>query len=433
MFIVEDTETLKSFFKDYKEHPSIILPMWVDFDLHPKRLDLSFLYIRCNETDWVIPINHIDCINQSFDIVKRMLETSDQSKYVYSLKSLLYTIDISNSTDMESVVFMNRRTQLDAENSEWKAEFIPIVSFYKSLRYYRNTIKSIPILKLIEVVDSFLPQLSDIVVNDDILWYSQHYIPLLSKIEQTGIEVNRELYVREVSKMSNLTKENFVYTEYNPYTLTGRPSNRHGGINYSAMKRGTKLRDVFISGKGNHFVQFDYDSYHLRIIADLIDFPLPMTSVHQMFAEMYNSTYEESKGITFRQIYGGIEAEFLKIPFFSKTQEFIDMLWDTVNEIGYIQTKYRKIPLQWIENPDPYKVFNYMLQSLETEINVVKMEIIMDLIKDTNVDLVLYTYDSFLFKSPLDLESDIYDKIVSILEDGGYPVKRKIGYTFGEL
>jgi uncharacterized protein (DUF608 family) len=109
------------------------------------------------------------------------------------------------------------------------------------------------------------------------------------------------------------------------------------------------------------------------------------------------------------------------------------MLWDTVNEIGYIQTKYRKIPLQWIENPDPYKVFNYMLQSLETEINVVKMEIIMDLIKDTNVDLILYTYDSFLFKSPLDLESDIYDKIVSILEDGGYPVKRKIGYTFGEL
>jgi uncharacterized protein (DUF608 family) len=148
---------------------------------------------------------------------------------------------------------------------------------------------------------------------------------------------------------------------------------------------------------------------------------------------MYNSTYEESKGITFRQIYGGIEAEFLKIPFFSKTQEFIDRLWDTVNEIGYIQTKYRKIPLQWIENPDPYKVFNYMLQSLETEINVVKMEIIMDLIKDTNVDLVLYTYDSFLFKSPLDLESDIYDKIVSILEDGGYPVKRKIGYSFGEL
>jgi hypothetical protein len=433
MVIVETKTQLVEFYNEFSKYESVIFPMWVDNQYHPMRLSISFIFVRCNGVDYILPIDHIDCINIPFPVVKRILETPSTKKIVYSLKSLLYTIKVKNGIDGDSLLFLSQKMMRDSYRFDWKNELLPLYSFYNSMGYTRDIIKSIPILKLGEVIQNIISNITKLDITDDIKWYSEKVIPTLSKVEESGLYVDRNQFLHKVGKVLHLTDDNKIYTEYNPYTITGRPSNRHGGINYSAMNKSDGSRELYIAGRGNFLVQFDYDSYHLRIIGGLIDLELPSTSVHQWLADQYGSTYEESKSITFRQIYGGIDNEFLTIPFFSKTKEFIDRLWDTVNEVGYIQTNQRQIPLKWIETPDPYKVFNYLLQSVETEINVVKMDMILDIIQDKNIELVLYTYDSFVFRSPTETDINEFKPIIEVLEEGGFPVKRKIGYTFGEL
>ena len=56
-------------------------------------------------------------------------------------------------------------------------------------------------------------------------------------------------------------------------------------------------------------LEFDYDSYHLRLIAMAIGYDFPEGNVHEYFARQYfdkteinQSEYEQSKQLTFRQI-----------------------------------------------------------------------------------------------------------------------------------
>jgi hypothetical protein len=339
-----------------------------------------------------------------------------------------------NAIDADSLLFLSQNEYGGKYKFDWNREFESIFAFYNSLRYNKDIIKSIPILKLYDIINVIANKINiNCEIGDDVKWYSSIYIPTLSKIESSGLIVNRIDYIRNVGKFIHLTTDNKVYTEYNPYTATGRPSNRHGGVNYSALNKNSGIRDYFVAGNGNFLVQFDYDSYHLRLIGNLINMELPKESIHQWLADQYNSTYEESKKITFRQIYGGIDTNFLNIPFFKKTQDFINNLWNLTNKNGYIQTLNRRIPLSWISNPDPNKVFNYLLQAMETEINIDKLYKLIKIIQNTNVELILYTYDSFIFRLPINSDLRIFKDISNILTEGNYPIKRKIGYTFGEL
>ena len=49
MKIVETKSQLDKFLKLYNKHDSIILPIWLDSELHPLNNKLSLLYVRINE------------------------------------------------------------------------------------------------------------------------------------------------------------------------------------------------------------------------------------------------------------------------------------------------------------------------------------------------------------------------------------------------
>jgi hypothetical protein len=177
----------------------------------------------------------------------------------------------------------------------------------------------------------------------------------------------------------------------------------------------------------------DYDSYHPRLIGKLIDFPLPQTNVHQWLAEQYGCDMAEGKGVTFRLLYGGIDDEFRQIPYFDKVADFIDRFWDDSVECDCIRTPNRLIPLSWVEQPNAQKVFNYLLQAYETEMNVDKMVKILDYIKGSGITLELYTYDSFLFDVPADVDKSLIKGLKDIIEEGGFPIKASWGKTYGNL
>ena len=141
-------------------------------------------------------------------------------------------------------------------------------------------------------------------INDTNLWVDDTMIPILSDIERKGIQVDRGKFFDRWPDNRKSLWFSHTFTEYNPYTITSRPSNRHLGINYGALNKTDGSRDVFVPKKGKLFLQFDYDAYHVRIIGKLIKYDLPDTSVHQWLADQYGCDYGESKGRTFRILYG---------------------------------------------------------------------------------------------------------------------------------
>ena len=177
----------------------------------------------------------------------------------------------------------------------------------------------------------------------------------------------------------------------------------------------------------------DYDSYHPRLIGKLIGFELPKTSVHQWLAEQYGCDVNEGKGITFRLLYGGIDEEFRQIPYFDKVADYIDTLWERTQRDGYLSTRYRRIPLSWIEQPNPQKVFNYLLQAVETELNVDILGKILDYIKGSGIKLSLYTYDSFLFDVPTHMDKSLVAGLKAIIEGSGFPIKASWGLDYEKV
>ena len=104
MIIIETEYQLTSFKNDFNSHPSIVFPVWVDHQHHPIRCDLSFLFIRCNSINYILSLEHIDCVNQNYNVVKGILEGSKQQKIVFNL-TLDYVIIISKISKCKYKVF----------------------------------------------------------------------------------------------------------------------------------------------------------------------------------------------------------------------------------------------------------------------------------------------------------------------------------------
>jgi len=291
--------------------------------------------------------------------------------------------------------------------------------------------KIAPLMKWGEYLTSFVDNLN--LPTPTKSWVDNTMIPLLSQIERYGVRVDGKKFFDRYPQATKHLNNNIVYTEYNPYTITSRPSNRFGGINFSALNKKDGTREVFIPKDGHIFLQMDYDAYHPRIIGKLIDYDLPNTSVHQWLADQYGVPYDESKGITFQLLYGGIPEEFDSIPYYKKVREYIDEMWSKASKVGYVSTYNRKIPLKHIEQSNPQKVFNYLLQATETELNMVTTQKVLEFIQQTDIELTLYTYDSFLFSFPLDTPKEHALKLKEIVESNGFPIKASWGTDYSKL
>jgi hypothetical protein len=78
---------------------------------------------------------------------------------------------------------------------------------------------------------------------------------------------------------------------------------------------------------------------------------------------------------------------------------------------------------------NPQKLFNYLLQNLETSTNVCILWDVLTLLRGKKTKLVLYTYDSFLFDWDEE-EVDIIDNIKDIFKNYKFNIKTKQGYDY---
>jgi hypothetical protein len=419
MIVVESNKEREEFLQRWNNEPSVIIPIWSDLEKHPMNNELSFLFVRMGNTDFILIYNHIDGKSHQLD-----LSTSTQPKWVWNKKGLLQMdTKIQNIFDISNYTFFEENKLLD-----FKPEEQPFISHYNRLGIRNDLGKIAPLMKWGEYLSSFVGKLS--LPTPSRSWIDNTMIPLLSDIERLGLEVDREKFSDRFPHSNKHLKGNRIYTEYNPYTITSRPSNRHGGINFGALNKKDGTREVFVPKPNHIYLQFDFDAYHPRIIGKMINYELPKTSVHQWLADQYGCGYDEGKGITFQILYGGVPDEFTEIPYYNKVKVFIDTMWEKVQERGYVSTLNRNIPLSSIEDPNPQKVFNYLLQATETEFNIE----VMKRLTERGLKLpILYTYDSFLFEYSVDEDMSRAKELKEALESLGFPVKADWGSDYSKV
>ena len=423
MNIVETDREKELFLQHWNNEESIVIPIWEDLERHPMNNSLSFLFVHFQQNDFIIPFNHNDCEKIQID-----LSNSTQVKWVWNKKGFLQSnVEVKNIHDIQEVLFFQKNIIYPYND---KLEVL--TNFYYRLGIRDDLGKSLPIMRWGGVLSGIVKEwLEYNVFTNTTSWIDDTMIPILSEIERFGLHVDREKFIDRWPQSPKHLKGDVVWTEYNPYTITSRPSNRHGGINFSALNKKDGSREVFVPKEGNIFLQMDYDAYHVRIIGKLIKYGLPQTSVHQWLADQYGVDYGESKGRTFRILYGGVSDEDKEIPFFKGVDEFIQRVYTESQQRGYLLTpKGRRIPLTWIEGENPQKVFNYLLQATETEFN---MEVLVKLKKEGYDLPILYTYDSFLFEYDLSWDTERAKGIKSVLESFGFPIKASWGMDYSKI
>jgi hypothetical protein len=116
------------------------------------------------------------------------------------------------------------------------------------------------------------------------------------------------------------------------------------------------------------------------------------------------------------------------LEFFQKIEKYVEKIWDEFNQNGSIECPisgfvYTK---ESLGEMNPQKLFNYVLQNLETSMNVLVLWDIFRILRGKKTKLVLYTYDSFLFDyseeevEVLDDVRNVFKKYkLNIKEDGG--------------
>lgn len=386
---VENSETLEHFKEEYFNKKSIIFPLYKNRIIHPMYNQLVGALVFIKDTTWVLMQSHNDCAPIDISV----LSNSEEEKFIFDTKWILHNLYLPNYKSIDVSHHLMEMGKYEYDTLYHK--------FYSGYTEKHDT-TFIPITKIIEYVTDFV-QSNHTYARTDVPGFDMYNDVIMKeflKIERNGIPVI----------------DGNEYSLYNNFITTGRPTNAFNGINYSALNKSDGSRDRFVS-KNGEFYQYDFDGYHIRLIAKLIREPVPVTSAHEWLGEQYfgkkdltREEYEMSKSITFKQLYGGVYDEFKDIPFFKKTDEYINAFYKNFIINGYIETKFgKRIPHSSIDNHNPQKVFNYFLQSLETEVNILAMKRINHLLEGTKTKLVLYLYDSFLF--------DVHPSEINIIND----------------
>jgi DNA polymerase I-like protein with 3'-5' exonuclease and polymerase domains len=251
------------------------------------------------------------------------------------------------------------------------------------------------------------------------------------------VKVEEENFIDRFSFSPQHIHNGLVYTKYNPYTITGRPSNRHLNVNYSALNKSDGSRECFVSRwDGGTLLQFDYESYHIRLIARMCGYEFPKgVTAHQHLADLYGTDYETAKGLTFKYLYGGLDDFARGIPFFQKVEGYIRGVYQKFVISGRLTTPLykREIHFGRIEGSTEQKVFNYLLQALETEINYMKIDKVLKWFDGKKSKMVLYTYDAFLIDTHPDERDEILKSVATIMEEGNFPVRAYEGTNYNNL
>jgi hypothetical protein len=415
-WLIENKSQLEHFVsKNYKEVFIEVIPF--NNNIHPILNHISLIYIKPINFSYgyMFCIDHSESLSLSLTQINQLLKGFDKI-YIQDKKSFLYYFPLKHSINLISkIIPLQDATKIHSH-------------FYLKFGERLDINKIIPIVKHYEACEDISKQIT-IGPKDEFL---DKTILAFLGVEKNGIKLNPTLFDKyyEPKSKSFSIQDNTIYTNYNLFTTTRRPSNSFNGINFAALNKDNKSRASFIP-KNDYFFEIDISAYHPTLASHLIGYNFTVDDIHSAFAEMYGVEYNKAKELTFKQLYGGVFKQYQHLEFFQKTTEFINDNWKTFNNSGKVT-----VPISGycftnqLPDMNPQKLFNYMLQNLETATNVEILLKIHKILRGKNTQIVLYTYDSFLLDIDENEEQEILDKIFAIFKEFNLNIKTKQGYTY---
>ena len=416
--IIETDNQLEDFLEENQNKDCFIIPILSDVNLHPLQNTLCAIYLKIVDgEERILCFNH----GETLKIKLEKLLTLDKlgRKFVRDKKQLNHIVKLKDVVDVNLQYYMSKNEPLEWEELSTNTHDY----FYRVMWRMKNTNRIIPILKHLELCREqvkVLERYYELPIHDK---YNEEIINNLSFIENSGLRKDDEM----------------VYSEYNLYTSTGRPSNRFGGINFAALNKKDGSRKPYVSRFGDGMlVEFDYDAYHLRLIGHILNYEFPKGSVHEHMAEFYGDVdYETSKQTSFQYLYGRIPQKIIDTnPFFSRVNDYITKIWKDFKRKDLVKSDIynKEIHKKNLSAMNRNKLFNYMIQLLETENNMKVLNDLVPYLKDKKSKLILYSYDSFLFDFKIEDGLGFLKDIKIILEqDGVFPTKTSKGLNYHEM
>lgn len=380
---------------------------------HPILNEVIAIYLKPLESKdckgYLIVLNHNEALSIDKKDVDDFIQKLNKIR-IYNKKRFLYYFDSQN---VEDINFITNKYEEVYNNL-----ILDINKKHYSL-YEINRI--IPLSKHYEYCEELYNKNYNSINQKDIPlsfeFYNNQVTLLFWLIETEGLKIEpKYLYDKyEIPYPEFFIKDEIIYSEYNLFNITKRPSNSFNNINFLAIPKKDETRKSFIP-KNDLFIEIDITAYHPTLLSKIVKYNIPENiSIYDYLSEKYNIEREEAKNIMFKSIYGS-NKKYDNIEFVNKIKNFRNELWNDFindNEIFCPISKYR-YDKNMIEDVNPSKLLNYYIQNLETSNNVnIAKKIIRKIISNKlKSRIVLYTFDSFLF-DVVENELDVLKNIIN--------------------
>ena len=412
---------------------------------HPALTFPVAAYFRpiADKEGYIVPLYHEEGLNRDIKDVQTILDSSPLV-YVLDKKALLYHVKLSKKcvdlSLLESMIHFQKlevnRHRVSTYN--W---------YYNRFGGWETLNRLIPLAKLFEQEEEIYSQVKDKIISPQEFpagfnFYNEDATKLYFLVEQAGIKIDVQGFIEKFNPTNPdfSIKHERVYTSYNLYNTTSRPTNSFNAVNFLAIPHSVESRRVFKPSPGNLFVELDWDAYHVRLVADQIGYDKLNyeESGHLQLARQYFNKqdispeeYGKAKQSNFQAIYGSVPKEFEHLEYFEGVQKYIDSLWRTYNKEKQVANPISgRLFTKELKEMRPSKLMNYMVQSLETARNILVLKRVLKYLSKKKSKLVLITYDSFLLDWD-QKEQEVVDDLARIMsesvteKDVRFPVKIK--------
>jgi hypothetical protein len=393
-------------------------------NLHPILNDVSLIYYKPLKSNkgFMLCIDHSESLNADKTLIDTLL-TQTSRIWVRDKKKTLYYLPIKNLYDVNLI------------DTPYEPALTPThIYFQNKYPEYKKINKLIPISKHYELCENIYNNVKhnfDKELPSYFEFYNNKATLAFFGIEKNGITINENIFYEHFKPNQSFysIQDSKIYTNYNLYTTTRRPSNAFNGINFAALNKENGSRKSFIP-QNHRFVEIDISAYHPHLAANLVGYDFGDQDVHQVFADMYGVSYDESKQLTFKQLYGGVFREYENLEYFQLIKQYINNIWEEFNNSGKVITPISDYCFEKskLDNMNPQKLFNYILQNYESSNNVHILMDIHKLLKGKNTKLILYTYDSVLID--YDDEEKLFNSIKNIFKKHNLKIKVKNGTNY---
>jgi len=417
-WLVETEEQLNTLINsDYKNAFIEVIPY--NDTIHPVLNHVSLVYIRPIEASkgFMVCVTHSESLNALNTCVDELLNKFN-TLYCRDKKEVLHYFPNKALYDITPPPHTYIRPSTKTHDL-----------YYSKHKDNRELNLIIPIVKHYELCETIFENLKGNINKEKTKYdefFNNRVSVVFNAIERNGIRIHNDTF----SEYFHVVDGEYVHTQFNLKTITTRPSNKFKNVNYAALNKENGCRKSFIP-RNNRFVEIDISAYHPSLAASLIGYDFANIDIHSHFATLYGVDYKKSKELTFKQLYGGVFENYRELEFFQGIEKYVGETWRKFESDGFVECRisgyrYEKENLQ---NMNPQKLFNYILQNLETSTNILILWDMLCILRKCNTKLVLYTYDSFLFD--LDNgEEEMLEEIRGVFKKYKLNIKEIEGYDY---